>query len=216
MLQVTTMDNHGYFNFGPSASHLAAVCERAKKIIVEVNENMPRCLGGFEEGIHISQVDYIVEGDNPAIGIIPAGGPASEVDKKVAELIVPEIPNGACLQLGIGGMPNAVGAMIADSDLKDLGVHTEMYVDAYVAMAEAGKITGARKNIDVGRQTYAFAAGSKRLYDYIDNNPELYNETVDYVNDPNVIAKLDNFTGKQTSLVFRYGAKLQKESDETL
>jgi acyl-CoA hydrolase len=135
----------------------------------------------------------IIEGDNPAIDTIPEAGPASEVDQSVARLVVPEIPDGACLQLGIGGMPNAIGEMIAKSDLKDLGVHTEMYVDAYVAMAEAGKITGARKNIDVGRQTYAFAAGSKRLYDYIDNNPELYNETVDYVNDPNVIAKLDNF-----------------------
>ena len=123
----------------------------------------------------------IIEGDNPAIDTIPEAGPASEVDQAVARLVVPEILDGACLQLGIGGMPNAIGEMIAKSDLKDLGVHTEMYVDAYVAMAEAGKITGARKNIDVGRQTYAFAAGSKRLYDYIDNNPELYNETIDYI-----------------------------------
>ena len=143
MFQVAPMDSHGYFNFGPSASHLGAMCERAKHIIVEVNENMPRCLGGTECGVHISDVTYIVEGSNPPIGELGAGGPATDIDKTVAKLIVDEIPNGACLQLGIGGMPNAVGSLIAESDLKDLGVHTEMYVDAFVDIAKAGKITGA-------------------------------------------------------------------------
>ena len=102
MFVVAPMDKHGYFNFGPNASHLMAVCETAKHIIVEVNENMPRCLGGKEEGIHISQVDAIVEGNNPAIGELGGGGAATDVDKAVAKLIVDEIPNGACLQLGIG------------------------------------------------------------------------------------------------------------------
>ena len=118
---------------------------------------------------------------------------ATEVDRKVAELIVPEIPNGACLQLGIGGMPNTIGAMIAESDLKDLGVHTEMYVDAFVDIAKAGKITGRNKNIDRGRQAYAFAAGTKKLYDYLDNNPECASMPVDYTNDVHVIAGIDNF-----------------------
>ena len=148
VFQVTPMDEHGYFNFGPSASHLGAVCEKAKKIIVEVNKNMPRCLGGMENCIHISQVTGIVEGENPPIGQMAAPGAATEVDLKVANLIVPQIPNGACLQLGIGGMPNAIGSLIAQSDLKDLGVHTEMYVDAFVDIAKAGKITGACKQLD--------------------------------------------------------------------
>ena len=126
MMQVAPMDAHGYFNFGPSASHTAAMLEKAKCVIVEVNENMPRCLGGFEEGIHISKVDMIVEGNNPAIDELGGGGAATEVDQAVARLIVDQIPDGACLQLGIGGMPNAVGSLIAESDLKDLGVHTEM------------------------------------------------------------------------------------------
>ena len=192
MIQVTPMDEHGYFNFGPSASHLADMCRTAKHIIVEVNANMPRCLGGFDEGIHVSQVDAIVEGNNPEIGILN-GAAASDVDKAVAELIVKEIPNGACLQLGIGGMPNAVGSLIAESDLKDLGVHTEMYVDAFVDIANAGKINGSKKNFDRGRQTYAFAAGTKKLYDYLDNNPECMSAPVDYTNDARVIAGLDNF-----------------------
>ena len=132
VMQVAPMDQHGYFNLGPSASHLKAAINKSKVVIVEVNNNMPRCLGGFDERIHVSQIDGIIEGDNPPIGELPAGGPATDIDKAVAKLIVERIPNGACLQLGIGGMPNAVGALIAESDLKDLGVHTEMYVDGFV------------------------------------------------------------------------------------
>ena len=191
-LQVAPMDEHGFFSFGPQASHLRAICDVADKIYVEVNTNMPRCLGGMEDCIHVSEVTGIVEGDNP--GMPQMGSiPATDVDRKVAELIVPEIPNGACLQLGIGGMPNTIGAMIADSDLKDLGVHTEMYVDAFVDIAMAGKITGRHKNIDRGRQAYAFAAGTQKLYDYLDNNPECASVPVDYTNDVHVIAGIDNF-----------------------
>ena len=193
MFQVAPMDKHGYFNFGPNASHMMAVCENSKKIIVEVNENMPRCLGGFENSIHISKVDMIVEGPNDPIAEMGAGGPATDVDKAVAKLIVEEIPNGACLQLGIGGMPNAVGSLIAESDLKDLGVHTEMYVDAFVDIAKAGKINGSKKQIDRFRQTYAFGAGTKKMYDYMDDNPELMSAPVDYTNDIRSISAIDNF-----------------------
>ena len=192
MFQVTPMDKHGYFNFGLSASHLRAVIEKSKVVIVEVNKNMPRCLGGFDNCIHISEVDMIVEGRNDPMGIQPSN-PATEVDKAVAKLIVEQIPNGACLQLGIGGMPNTVGALIAESDLKDLGVHTEMYVDAFVDIAKAGKINGKNKSLDYGRQVYAFAAGTKKMYDYVNMNPEVMGAPVDYTNDVRVIAQLDNF-----------------------
>ena len=193
MIQATPMDSHGYFNLGISASHMMAMIECADTVIIEVNKNMPRCLGGFETDINIKDVTYVVEGDNPPIGTLPEAGEPSEVDRKVAEQIVKEIPNGACLQLGIGGMPNAVGKMIAESDLKDLGVHTEMYVDAFVDLAEAGKITGARKNIDRFRQVYAFASGSKKLYDYADNNPAMMAAPVDYTNSAATVSKIDNF-----------------------
>ena len=193
IIQVAPMDEHGYFNFGPTASHLAAVCETSRTVIVEVNTNMPVCLGGFEEGIHISQVDMVVEGSNPPIAEMGGGAAPTEVDEAVAKLIVEEIPNGACLQLGIGGMPNAVGSLIAKSDLKDLGVHTEMYVDAFVDIAEAGKITGAHKAIDKGRQVYGFGAGTKKLYDYLNNNPACMSAPVSYTNDVRVVAQLDNF-----------------------
>ena len=166
--------------------------EQAEVVIVEVNEKMPRCLGGFDNCIHVSEVDMIVEGRNDPMGIQPSN-PATEVDKAVAKLIVEQIPNGACLQLGIGGMPNTVGAMLCESDLKDLGVHTEMYVDAYVDLALAGKVTGMRKNLDRGRQVYAFAAGTQKLYDYLDDNPACMAAPISYTNDIRTVASLDNF-----------------------
>lgn len=192
MMQVAPMDKNGYFNFGPSASHLAAACERAEHVIVEVNQNIPYCFGGPETGVHISKVDYIVEGDNPPISPFGTGAPPSEIDKQIAEKIVDHIPNGACLQLGIGGMPNAVGSLIAHSDLKELGVHTEIYSDGFVDIANAGKITGQHKTLDRGRQTFVFAAGTQKVYDYIHNNPEMLSAPVDYVNDIRNIAAQDN------------------------
>jgi butyryl-CoA:acetate CoA-transferase len=214
MFQVTSMDEHGYFNFGPSASHMTACCERADLIIVEVNKNLPRCLGGFENGIHISKVDMIVEGTNTPIGIL-SGGSASEVDKAVAKLIVEEIPNGACLQLGIGGMPNAVGSLIAESDLKDLGVHTEMYVDAFVDITKAGKINGATKRIDRFRQTYAFGAGTKKLYDFLDNNPECMIAPVDYTNDVRTISSIDDFMSINNAIDVDLFGQISSESSGT-
>lgn len=192
MFQVAPMDEHGYFNFGPNPSHLMAAAENSDKIIVEVNSSMPRCYGGFEESIHISKVDMIVEGKNEPMAELPSG-PITETDNQVAAHIVAQIPDGACIQLGIGGMPNAVGKMIAESDLKDLGVHTEMYVDAFVEMTEKGKINGRRKTIDRGRQCFAFAAGTRKLYEFIDRNPEVMAAPVNYTNDIRTLSAIDNF-----------------------
>lgn len=192
MFQVSPMDEHGWFTFGPGGSHLRAVCDVTKHIIVEVNENVPRCLG-MENAVHISEVEAVVEGGNPAMETMGAAGEPSEVDLAVANLVVPEIPNGACLQLGIGAMPSAIGKMIAESDLKDLGVHTEMYVDAFVDMTEAGRITGACKPFNKGLQTYAFAAGSQKLYDFLNDNPECMAAPVSYVNNIGTVSQIDNF-----------------------
>ena len=193
---VAPMDNHGYFNLGPCASHLADAARKADKVFVEVNKNMPVCLGGYDNCLHISQVDGIIEGDNPPIDQLGGGGAPTEVDQAVARLVVDRIPNGACLQLGIGGMPNAIGAMIAESDLKDLGVHTEMYVDSFVDMAKAGRITGRCKNIDNGRQVYAFGA-------------------VDYTNDVRVISSLDNFISINNAIDVDLYGQVNAESSGT-
>ena len=192
LIQVGPMDKHGYFNFGVSASHMKAICDTAKILIVEVNQNMPRCLGGFGESVHITDVDMIVEGRNDPMGQL-LSTPPTEIDKAVAKQVVERIPNGACLQLGIGGMPNAVGMLLCESDLKDMSVHTEMYVEAFVDLSLCGKISGANKSIDHGRQTYSFAAGSQRVYDFLDDNRMCMAAPVSYVNDIRTIAAIDNF-----------------------
>lgn len=190
MLQVGPMDKHGCFNFGPQNSHSKAICDRAKIVIVEINEKMPRCLGGQEESIHISEVDYIVEGDNPDLVQLPVV-PSSDVDKKAAQFIIGEMSDDCCVQLGIGGMPNEVGKMIAESDLKNLGCHTEMLVDAYIDMYEAGRLTNLKKGINPGKMVYAFALGSQRVYNFIDDNPQCASYPVNYTNKPSIAALND-------------------------
>lgn len=190
---VATMDSHGFFNFSTSNSMAASHTQKAKILVVEVNRSVPICLGGNGEGVHISDVDYIVESTtNPKLTNLPPL-PASEVDKKIAALIMEEMTDGACIQLGIGAMPNTVGALIAQSDLKDLGVHTEMLVDSFVDMYDAGKITGKRKQIDKGKMVYTFAMGTDKLYNFMNNNPVCASYPVSYCNDPFVIAQNDNF-----------------------
>ena len=192
MATVSPMDKHGYFSFGAGCPSAWAAIERAQYVMVEVNTNMPRVLGGNQESIHISQIDYVVESSNMPLPTIP-DVPPNETEQKIAEYIIERLYDGNCIQLGIGGIPNAMGAMIAQSDLKDLGVHTEMYVDAYVKMTKAGKITGACKNIDKYKQAFSFAMGTKELYDFIDDNPGVIAYSVDYTNSPVVVAGIDDF-----------------------
>lgn len=192
VIMVTPMDEFGYFNFGSSNVSCMAMIETADITILEINKNLPRCLGGDQESVHISQIDYIIEGKNVPVTTLPVVEP-SDIDKKIAAHIIERLYDGNCIQLGIGGIPNAVGKMVAQSDLKDLGVHTEMYADAYVEMFKAGKINGSRKSIDRYKQVYSFAMGSKELYEYIDNNPGLASFSIDYTNDPSVIKQIDDF-----------------------
>lgn len=187
ILRTGAMDKFGFLNYGAANSCTRSAIEKARIVIVEINENMPRCLGGFHESIHISEVDYIVESDNEPIFALP--NPAiTDTDRIIAEQIVSEIHDGACIQLGIGGMPNTVGKLIAGSDLKNLGVHTEMLADAYLDMYMAGKISNTNKITDPGRIVYTFAFGSKALYDFVDNNPCCASYPVDYTNNLQRIA----------------------------
>lgn len=191
MAMVSPMDKHGYFSFGAAASASWASIENARCVILEVNRNMPRVLGGNQECIHISQVDYVVESSNPPLPELKPAQP-SPVENTIAGHIINRMRNASCLQLGIGGIPSAIGALVAQSDLKDLGVHSEMYVDAFVDMTLAGKITCARKNIDKYKQVFNFAFGTRRMYDFIDDNPGVVSYSVDYVNSPEIISRNDN------------------------
>lgn len=190
-LTVTPMSERGYFNYGLSNSITPAVISKAKKIVVEVNRNIPYCLGGNQESVHISRIDHVVEGKNTPL--FELGVPKSnETEVRIAKHIMKEIKDGCCLQLGIGGLPNVIGTMIADSDLKDLGIHTEMLVDSMVDLYNSQRITGKKKTIDTFKMAFTFAMGSKKLYDFMDNNPTCASYPVNYINDPRIIALNNN------------------------
>jgi acyl-CoA hydrolase len=205
------MDDKGFFNFSTSCSITPAMCRKAKTIIVEVNEHSPRCLGGMDEGIHISEVDFIVEGPNRPLVELPAA-PASEADYGIAAHVMELMEDGATIQLGIGGLPNIVGSMIAKSDLKDIGVHTEMLADSYVEMYEAGRVTGKRKNLDRGKMVYTFAMGSKKLYDFLHNNPMCSIYPVSYTNHPDTISCNDKVIAINNALEVDLFTQVASES----
>ena len=191
MMCVTPMDRHGYFNLSCAAGIARGILEKADIVILEVNEHLPRIYGGFDESIHISEVDYVVEGEHAPLPEFPVAE-ASEEDRKIAEWIVPHIVDGATLQLGIGAMPNVVGAMLAESDLKDLGMHTELCGDAYYRLYQAGKLTNRRKTLQPGKGVTGLVFGSGELYDWVSENPGVVAEPLEYVNAPETIGKLDN------------------------
>jgi butyryl-CoA:acetate CoA-transferase len=196
VMAVPPMDEHGCFSFSINAATARATMDCALKsggkIILEINENLPPVRGGQEDYIHISEVDMIVEGPHDPLPELPTP-PATEIDEKIAKYVVDNMVDGSVIQLGIGGMPNAVGQMIAKSDLKDLGIHTELLVDAYLDMYKAGKITNRRKTIDKGKGVFGFALGAQSLYDWCRDNPSLVTYPIEYVNHPETIKKLDNF-----------------------
>ncbi len=193
--QVSPMDAQGYFSWGAGCASAQAAYDAAKKsggyCVLEVNPKMPRVHGGFEECVHVTDVDYIIEVNND-MPILGSSAPGA-VETKIAENLIPYIPDGATLQLGIGGVPNAVGTALAQSDLKDLGCHTEMLVDAYYEMWKAGKLTGNRKKWFRGKHVFSFMLGSQDLYDWANDNPSVVAAPVDFVNDPAIIRQLDNF-----------------------
>ena len=191
MLMVSPPDDQGYVSLGTSSSITPTYIQNARYIIAEVNESVPRTFCDDATKVHVSQIDCFVQGPNRPLIEVPTP-PPTPVDEKIAELVVSLVSDGACIQLGIGSMPNAVGELIAQSGLKELGVHTEMLCDAYVAMAEAGCITGRYKTTDPGKIVYTFAMGTKKLYDFLDGNPDCLLAPVDYTNDPYIIAKNDN------------------------
>jgi len=190
MLRVTKMNQDGYFNLHCACASGRAIIKASKKVVVEVNPLLPWAMGGADEVVHISEVDYIVEAESK-VETIPAASP-SDADRKIAMHIVPLIRDGACIQLGIGGLPNLIGTMLIESDVKDLGCHSEMLADAYYHLYKAGKLTNRKKEVDKGKSTFAFAAGSQFLYDWLNYNPSLATYPASYTNNPRIIAQNPN------------------------
>lgn len=187
-ISVCPMDKHGFFNLSTTCSNSQALIDNCDHIIVEVNKSLPYCCGGSTASFHISQVDAIVEGDDQPLESLPAVV-SSEADIQIAKLIMNELEDGCCLQLGIGGIPNKVGEYIVDSDIKDLGVHTEMMMDAFMKLYRAGKITNRNKAINKGQMVYTFAMGSSELYEFLDRNEAALKFPSSYTNDPYIIGK---------------------------
>lgn len=190
MMAVPPMDKHGWFNLSCAAGIARGILETADVVILEVNEHLPRIYGIQGESIHISEVDFVVEGPHAPLPQFPIAPPTEE-DVRIADLIVPHIRDGATLQLGIGAMPNVVGARLAQSDLKDLGMHTELCSDAYYELFRAGKLTNARKKLYPGKGVTGILFGSQALYDWVDENPGVAVAPLAFVNAPETIAQLD-------------------------
>ena len=191
MMCVTPMDKHGYFNLSCSTGVAKGILDKADIVILEVNEHLPCILGGFDESIHISEVDYVVEGEHNPLPQFPIAKATSE-DISIAEQIVSLVPSGATIQLGIGGMPNVVGSLLAQSDLKDLGMHTELCGDAYVELFKAGKLTNAKKQVHRNKGITGIVFGSQNLYKWVDQNPGVITAPLEYVNNPGLIGQIDN------------------------
>ncbi|CFX43852.1 Acetyl-CoA hydrolase/transferase [Syntrophomonas zehnderi OL-4] len=211
MVQVAPMDKDGYFNWGLHNSACYNMATTSDHCIVEVNENIPYALGGNRERIHISQVTYVVEGENTPLAELPVIEP-TETDRKIAANVLEYLQDGQCIQLGIGAMPNILGKMISQTDLKDLGGWTEMLVDAYQDMWESGRMTGAKKNIDVGKINYTFALGGKKLYNWMDRNPAIASCSVGYVNHPVQLAQIDNLVSINQALQVDLYGQINAES----
>lgn len=209
--QVTPMDKDGYFNWGLHNSCCYLQATKAKACIVEVNENIPYAYGGNMERIHISQVTSVVEGENTPLAELPEITP-TDVDRKIAANVLEYLKDGNCIQLGIGGMPNILGKMISETDLKDLGGWTEMLVEAYMHMYESGRMTGKYKKFDTGKINYTFALGNKNLYEWMDHNPAIASCSVGYVNHPTQLCQIDNLVSINQALQVDLYGQVNAES----
>jgi acyl-CoA hydrolase len=194
IVHLSPPDEHGFMSFGVEVLASKAAVETAKMVIAQVNEKMPRVLG--DSFIHVSRVHKIVEisEDLPQL----ERKPATEVERKIGHFIAELIEDGSTLQLGIGGIPDAVLAALKDT--RDLGIHTEMISDGVMEAIEAGIITGARKTFHPNKVVLTFILGSKRLYDFADNNPVFEAHPTDYTNHPFNVSRNDNMVAVNSAI----------------
>ena len=187
VLKTCRMDENGYFNFSAANLWHRDIILRARVVMVEITDGLPYVFG-VDNGVHVSEVDFIIEGDNQPAPELP-NPTASEVDIAVGKLIAAEIEDGSCLQIGIGGMPNAVCEQLLHSNAKDLGVHSEMLTEGMMALYLAGKITNARKQVHAGKMAFSFGLGSQAYYDSLHRNPDMACLPVADTNLPHVIMR---------------------------
>ena len=205
-VSVSPMDKHGWFSLSTVSSYSPAMIEKAKRVFLEVNDRQPRAVCGAQ--IHISQVAGLIEVSHELPVLPPTKIDA--VSETIGGLIAERIDDGSCIQLGIGAIPDAVGAALCAKH--DLGIHTEMFTDSMVELIARGAVNNSKKQIHRGQSVTTFAFGSQRIYDYIDDNPGIAILPVDYVNDPNVICRNDNMISINAALEVDFWGQVCAES----
>lgn len=190
---VSVPDERGFCGLGISNFAWRTIFESARTVVFEINEKLPKLQGlDGSHRVHLSEADYLVEGEHEDLPVRTYREP-SEIDRKIAEAVVNEIPDGAVLSLGVGGVPFTVASMLAQSDRVDLGCHTGTISDAFLLLHKAGKLTNRRKEIDSGYSAWNLAMGSKELYDWLDAEPELFHPAdLDYIHSPGRISEMSN------------------------
>jgi 4-hydroxybutyrate CoA-transferase len=194
VIHVSPPDEHGYCSYGVEVGVSKSAAESAGMVIAEVNPHMPRTLG--DSFIHVNQIDYFIEVDYPLPEVRPE--PASPIQDKIADYIAELVPDAATLQMGIGGIPDAVLRRLTHH--KNLGIHTELFSNGVMEMIEAGVITNAAKSLHTGKVVAGFVLGTRELYDYIDDNPIFEMHPTEYVNDPFIIARNERMVSINSAL----------------
>lgn len=196
IIHISTPDRNGYCSYGVESGLTKTAAESAKIIIAQVNQRMPRILG--DTLIHVKDLDYIVPVDDPLAELPMENGENGDLVKKIAEHIAERIPDGATMQLGIGGIPNAVLGFLKDK--KDLGVHSELFSDGIIDLVESGVVTGARKSIHKNKIIAGFIIGTRRLWDWVNDNPVIELHCTEYVNHPLTVAKNDRMVAINSAI----------------
>ena len=206
LVSLTPPDKHGFCSFGVSVGGTKPAALSAKMVIAQINDQMPRTMG--DSFIHVSQITYAVEASRPLPEL--GGGKIGPVEEAIGRNCASLIEDGSTLQLGIGSIPDAVLKFLGDK--KDLGIHSEMFSDGVVDLYEQGVITGAAKTENKGKMVAAFLMGSKKLYDFVDNNPDVMMLTVDYVNDPVVVSRQNKMVSINSCLQVDFNGQVNSES----
>ncbi len=205
-VNATPPDAHGFCSLGTSVEAMYAAIRAATTVIVQFNAAMPRTLG--DSFIHVSQIDLAVVCEVPPYEYLP--GPIGDVERRIGEFVADLVPDGATLQLGIGAIPAATALYLRDK--RDLGVHTEMFNDSIVDLVEAGVITGSRKERNRGKLVTAIVLGTKRLYDFVDDNPMVEMRPVDFTNDTHVIRSFSRMVAINSAIEVDLGGQVVADS----
>ena len=196
LVHLSPPDEHGFCSFGIEVGLTKSAAETARIIIAEVNQQMPRTLG--DSFIHVSKLDYIIPVDYPLPEMAMGGDGPSEIIEKIASFIADLIPDGATMQMGIGAIPDAVLKYLYDK--KNLGVHSELFSDGVIDLVESGVLTNGHKTLHPGKIIAGFIIGTRRLYEWVDDNPLIELHPTEYVNDPFVIAQNERMVAVNSAI----------------